>query len=166
LILALALTACGGSSNSDGSTPQASSSSSESSSTSESSSDASISSSSSVPENASSSNSSESSSSSSSSSIGNSDNLLSCEQANTVQGFATLGGGTTGGQGGDQITVSTGAELVAALNGKGAAPLIIHVDGTITPENSGVTKFDIKDMNDVSILGVADRALFDGIGIK
>ena len=41
------------------------------------------------------------------------------------------------------------------------------MDGTITPDNSGTaTKFDIKDMNDVSIIGVGNSALFDGIGIK
>lgn len=93
-------------------------------------------------------------------------NKLSCEQANQVQGFASLGSGTTGGAGGDEVTVSTGTELSAALSGKGANPLTIFVDGTITPENSSADKFEIKDMNDVSIIGVGDAALFDGIGIK
>lgn len=107
-----------------------------------------------------------SSSASSSSSIGVPGDVLSCEQANTVRGFAAMGNGTTGGQGGDTVTVSTGIELAAALSNKGSAPLTIYVDGTITPDNSSVSKFDIKDMNDVSIIGVGDNALFDGIGIK
>lgn len=77
-----------------------------------------------------------------------------------------MGTGTTGGMGGDEVTVSTGTELAAALSGKGSNPLTIFVDGTITPDNSPGEKFDIKDMNDVSIIGVGDNALFDGIGIK
>ena len=83
-----------------------------------------------------------------------------------MRGFASLGGGTTGGAGGDVVTVSSGTELEAALDNKGSNPLTIYVDGTITPGNSSVSKFDIKDMNDVSIIGVGNNALFDGIGIK
>lgn len=89
-----------------------------------------------------------------------------CQQMNTVVGFASLGGGTTGGAGGDTVTVTTGTELVAALANKGSNPLTIFVAGTITPENSNVSKFDVKDMSDVSIIGVADKGLLDGIGIK
>ncbi|WP_439509318.1 pectate lyase family protein [Marinimicrobium koreense] len=150
------------SSSSSSSSTSSSSSSSESSSSESSSSETS----SDISSSESSSFSESSSSSSSSSQSGAPGEVLSCEKANTVQGFASLGAGTTGGQGGDEVTVSTGSELAAALSNKGSAPLTIYVDGTITPDNSNVTKFDIKDMNDVSIIGVGDNALFDGIGIK
>ena len=83
-------------------------------------------------------------------------------------GFATLNGGTTGGAGGATVTVNTGTELQNAINGKDPnAPLTIYVDGVITPANSpGLTKIDIKDTNNVSILGAAPYGEFDGIGIK
>ncbi|RVT47512.1 pectate lyase [Rheinheimera sediminis] len=86
------------------------------------------------------------------------------------QGYASLDGGTTGGAGPNAVTVtaSTGAQIQAALANRDLnRPLTIRVNGTITPANSGgVSKFDIKDMNNVSIIGVGNTALFDGIGIK
>lgn len=89
-----------------------------------------------------------------------------CDTMNQVVGFASMGDGTSGGSEGTQVVVTTGSELVQALANKGALPLTIFVDGTITPDNSPGEKFDIKDMDDVSIIGVGDNALFDGIGIK
>ncbi|MGP9799352.1 pectate lyase family protein [Rheinheimera sp. NSM] len=90
--------------------------------------------------------------------------------AASPQGYASLNGGTTGGSGSNAVTVtvSTGAQLVAALQDRDLnRPLTIRVNGTITPGNSGgVSKFDIKDMDNVSIIGVGNNALFDGIGIK
>lgn len=86
------------------------------------------------------------------------------------QGYASLDGGTTGGAGSNAVTVTatTGTQIQAALANRDLnRPLTIRVNGTITPSNSGgVTKFDIKDMNNVSIIGVGNNALFDGIGIK
>lgn len=107
-------------------------------------------------------------SSSASSSSAPAGNLMSCQDANAVRGFASLGGGTTGGNGGTSVTVTTGAQLVTALASKknNAAPLKIYVNGTITPSNSGVSQFDIKDMENISILGVGTNALFDGIGLN
>ncbi len=88
----------------------------------------------------------------------------------TPQGYASLGGGTTGGSGSNAVTVtvSTGAQLVDALKNRDLnRPLTVRVNGTITPGNSGgASKFDIKDMNNVSIIGVGNNAVFDGIGIK
>ena len=144
LVLTATLSACGGSggpTGSDPTYPASSSSSSESSS----------------------STSSESSSTESSSSSSAANH---CDAMNTVVGFASLGDGTTGGAGGETVTVTTGTEFSAALSGKGSNPLTIFVDGTITPDNSNVDKFDIKDMSDVSIIGVGDNAMLDGIGIK
>ncbi len=94
---------------------------------------------------------------------------LSCSAANAVPGFASIDGGTTGGAGGNTITVSTGAELVDALYAKrkDTTPLTIYVNGTLTPGNSaGAQQFDVKDMSNVSIIGVGTRALLDGIGIN
>src|SRR5690606_31403826 len=46
-------------------------------------------------------------------------------------------------------------------------PLTIYVAGTITPANSpGLSKIDVKELKDVSILGVGTSGEFDGIGIK
>ncbi|KKO44524.1 pectate lyase [Arsukibacterium ikkense] len=90
--------------------------------------------------------------------------------ASSPQGYASLNGGTTGGAGSNAVTVtvSTGSQLVSALNNRDVnRPLTIRVNGTITPGNSGgASKFDIKDMNNVSIIGVGNNALLDGIGIK
>lgn len=90
--------------------------------------------------------------------------------ANTPQGFAALDGGTTGGLGirSTRVTVTTGTELVAALANKDPnRPLTIRVNGTLTQANSaGASKFDIKDMRDVSIIGVGQNGILDGIGIK
>lgn len=93
---------------------------------------------------------------------------LSCSAANAVRGFASIDGGTTGGAGGNSLTVRNGAELVAALKAKkkDTTPLTIYVDGTLTPDNSGAKQFDVKDMENVSIIGVGNRALLDGIGIN
>jgi pectate lyase len=110
-----------------------------------------------------------SSSSSSTGGGGTPGNLLSCQQANSVQGFASLGGGTTGGAGGTSVTVTNGTQLVAALASKknNSTPLRIYVNGTITEGNSGGAKqFDIKDMENVSILGVGNNGVFDGIGLN
>ncbi|GAB2928356.1 pectate lyase family protein [Rheinheimera gaetbuli] len=90
--------------------------------------------------------------------------------AASPQGYASLNGGTSGGGGNNAVTVTvnTGAQLVSALQNRDLnRPLTIRVNGTITPGNSGgVSKFDIKDMDNVSIIGVGNNALFDGIGIK
>jgi pectate lyase len=84
-------------------------------------------------------------------------------------GFATVGAGTSGGAGGDVIRVSTGTELQNALKAKqdSPTPLVILVEGTINLDNSpGLSKIDVKDVSDVSIIGTAPYAEFDGIGLK
>nr|WP_307391086.1 pectate lyase [Bacillus horti] len=89
---------------------------------------------------------------------------------NQIVGFASLNGGTTGGSGpnSDVVTVTTGTQLQNALKNKNAnRPLTIFVNGTITPSNStGLSKIDIKDVDNVSILGVGTRGELNGIGIK
>ena len=90
--------------------------------------------------------------------------------ASSPQGFASLQGGTTGGLGlrSTRVTVTTGAQLVAALKNKDPnRPLTVRVNGTLNIANSGgASKFEVKDMRDVSIIGVGNTALLDGIGIK
>lgn len=85
-------------------------------------------------------------------------------------GYATLNGGTTGGQGGIVKYASTGAEiedlLYAKYKGQITQPLTIYVQGTITPSNSTNTKIDVKDVKDISIIGVGTKGEFNGIGIK
>lgn len=99
---------------------------------------------------------------------GTTGDVLACRA--TPQGYASLNGGTTGGSGSNAVTVtvSTGSQLQQALNNRDLnRPLTIRVDGTITRANSGsLTKFDIKDMNNVTIIGVGNRGILDGIGIK
>ena len=87
-----------------------------------------------------------------------------------ISGFATQNGGTTGGTGGVEKHVTTGQEIIDLLgqkrHGEITQPLIIYVEDTITPANTPVEKIDIKDVSDVSIIGVGKKGEFNGIGIK
>ncbi|MGL1884987.1 MAG: T9SS type A sorting domain-containing protein [Reichenbachiella sp.] len=86
-------------------------------------------------------------------------------------GYASLAGGTTGGQGGVSYNCSTGdciSDLIKQkLDGDISSPLTIYITGTITPSNTNAdNKVNIKDVRDVSIIGVGTSGVFDGIGIK
>lgn len=90
-----------------------------------------------------------------------------------IEGFAAHAG-VTGGQGGSIVTVSTGTQLNAALCARASmtTPITILVNGTITHANTTAqgcnTQADvieIKQMSNVSIIGVGTNALFDEIGI-
>ncbi len=90
-----------------------------------------------------------------------------------MEGFAAHAG-VTGGQGGSVVTVTTGTELNAALCSRAsmAAPIVILVNGTISHANTTAqgcnTQADvieIKQMSNVSIIGVGSNALFEEIGI-
>ncbi|MFJ9555902.1 polysaccharide lyase family 1 protein [Nocardiopsis sp. NPDC101807] len=76
--------------------------------------------------------------------------------AGSPQGWASQNGGTTGGEGGDTVTVSSGSEFLDALEGDG--PQVIQVSGSI----------DISGMNDVpsdtTIIGL-DGAEITGGGL-
>ncbi len=102
------------------------------------------------------------SSSSSSSAIG------AAPDFNTVYGFASLNGGTTGGSGAGmvEVAVCNGADLTAALTNPAYAdkPLTIYVDGVITWHNSGNKDIKLNRPN-VSIIGRGDNAEFWGTGI-
>ncbi|MDA7025245.1 pectate lyase [Bacillus sp. CLL-7-23] len=84
-----------------------------------------------------------------------------------LAGFASLNGGTTGGEGGKTVTVSTGDQLIKALKNKDSNhPLKIYVDGTITTSNTSDSKINLKDVENVSIVGVGTKGELKGIGIK
>ncbi|MBE8717813.1 hypothetical protein C4F51_11520 [Cellvibrio sp. KB43] len=86
----------------------------------------------------------------------------------TVFGFASLNGGTTGGSGANAVEVSvcSGEELRAALNNPSYAnqPLTVYIDGVITWHNSGNTDIKLNRPN-VSIIGRGADAEFWGVGI-
>ena len=86
-----------------------------------------------------------------------------------VAGFATVNGTTSGGEGGDTVLVSTGNQLQDAINEvrDNPAPRVILVSGVITPGNSeGLSKMDVKDVDNLTILGTGEGAEFNGIGLK
>lgn len=92
-------------------------------------------------------------------------------------GFASLNGGTTGGAGGDVVYATTGTEIHAALCNRPASdtPIIIHVEGTINHGNTSKVsgdscntaddKIELKDVSNISLIGVGSGALFDELGI-
>ncbi|MGD8401536.1 MAG: pectate lyase [Bacillota bacterium] len=83
----------------------------------------------------------------------------------SLVGFATQNGGTTGGTGGATVTVSTGTALQEAI--KLGGPRIIYVMGTISASNSGsLEKIDVKNVSGISIIGVDSSGELNGIGIK
>jgi len=87
---------------------------------------------------------------------------------NTVYGFASLNGGTTGGSGANavEVAVCNGVDLIAALANPANAgkPLTIYVDGVITWHNSGNSDIKLNRPN-VSIIGRGANAEFWGTGI-
>ncbi|WP_202077869.1 pectate lyase family protein [Caldalkalibacillus salinus] len=93
-------------------------------------------------------------------------------------GFASMNGGTTGGEGGREEYVSTGAELQQIINERSRSahphePLTIYVQGTITQSNSSKSSIELKhpsgkanEIRNVSIIGVGTQGEFDGIGLR
>jgi pectate lyase len=79
-----------------------------------------------------------------------------------LAGWATEAGGTTGGHGGPTETVTNGQDLQDAIDKGG--PRIIYVQGKITSAPDG--KFNVKDVSDISILGLGSTAELDNVGIK
>ncbi|MGL1955798.1 MAG: DUF5010 C-terminal domain-containing protein [Colwellia sp.] len=91
-------------------------------------------------------------------------------------GFSTQNGGTTGGAGGATVYATTGTQIHAAICNRAAddTPLIIEVEGTIDHSNTfkqsgncntadGV--IELKEISNISIVGVGNGALFDELGI-
>jgi pectate lyase len=94
-----------------------------------------------------------------------------------VTGYATQNGGTTGGAGGQTVRATTGTAIHAALCGRASSstPIIIEVQGTINHGNttkvSGAScntaadKIELKEISNVTIVGVGGGAVFDQLGI-
>ena len=96
--------------------------------------------------------------------------------AEAANGYASLNGGTTGGDGGSVAYASTGTEIHQAICGRAAddTPLIIRVEGTITPGNTSKASgscntadgvIELKEIQNITIIGVGSGALFDEIGV-
>jgi pectate lyase len=92
-------------------------------------------------------------------------------------GYATQNGGTTGGAGGQTVRATTGTAIHAALCGRASSstPIIIEVSGTINHGNTTKVSGDscntaagvieLKQISNVTIIGVGGGAVFDQLGI-
>lgn len=79
----------------------------------------------------------------------------------TPIGFATLNGGTKGGQGGQTVTVTTLAALKQYA--ESSTPYVILVQGTISNGSSG-GQVNVK--SNKSIVGIGSSAFLQGVGIQ
>lgn len=79
----------------------------------------------------------------------------------SLVGFATQNGGTTGGAGGDTVTVSTYADLKS--HAESTTKEVLFVQGTIT---NGVGGGQIRVNSNKSILGLGSTAFLNGVGIS
>lgn len=94
-----------------------------------------------------------------------------------VTGFATQNGGTRGGAGGQTVRATTGTAIHTALCNRASSstPIIIQVEGTINHGNttkvSGAScntaadKIELKEISNITIIGVGNGAIFDQLGI-
>lgn len=94
-----------------------------------------------------------------------------------VTGYATQNGGTTGGAGGQTVQASTGTAIHTALCNRASSstPIIIQVSGTINHGNTAKVSGDscntaagvieLKQISNVTIVGVGGGAVFDQLGI-
>ncbi|GAA1836282.1 polysaccharide lyase family 1 protein [Luedemannella flava] len=94
-----------------------------------------------------------------------------------VTGFATQNGGTTGGAGGQVVSASSGTAIHTALCNRASSstPIIIQVSGTINHGNTtkvsgnscntAADKIELKEISNVTIVGVGSGAVFDQLGI-
>ncbi|CAM5203379.1 hypothetical protein [Alishewanella longhuensis] len=83
----------------------------------------------------------------------------------TVYGYASENGGTTGGSGENrvEVTVCTGEQMIAALKDKDPnRPLTIWVNGTITLQNAKDTRIDIKTLRMFLLLALVVRVKWPG----
>ncbi|WP_348686346.1 pectate lyase family protein [Rheinheimera aquimaris] len=95
--------------------------------------------------------------------------VIALTDLDTVYGYASENGGTTGGSGENkvEITVCTGEEMINAIKNKAPSrPLTIWVNGSITLQNAKDSRIDIKDVSDVSIIGLGNQGEMAGIGFN
>ncbi|MER5898212.1 pectate lyase [Streptomyces sp. NPDC001876] len=95
----------------------------------------------------------------------------------SATGYASQNGGTTGGAGGQTVRATTGTAIHEALCGRASAstPITIEVEGTINHGNTAKVSGDscntaagvieLKQISNVSIVGVGSGAVFDQLGI-
>ncbi|MFE9740083.1 polysaccharide lyase family 1 protein [Streptomyces sp. NPDC006477] len=107
--------------------------------------------------------------------------VLSMPQASAATGgatgYATQNGGTTGGAGGQTVRATTGTQIHAALCGRASSstPITIEVEGTVnhantakvsgTSCNTAAGVIELKQISNVTIVGVGAGAVFDQLGI-
>ncbi|MBG0815680.1 polysaccharide lyase family 1 protein [Planomonospora sp. ID82291] len=97
--------------------------------------------------------------------------------AGGATGYATQNGGTTGGAGGQTVRATTGTAIHAALCNRASSstPIIIEVEGTINHANTAKVSgsscntaaglIELKQISNVTIVGVGSGAVFDQLGI-
>ncbi|WBB80480.1 pectate lyase [Micromonospora sp. WMMD882] len=97
--------------------------------------------------------------------------------AGGATGYATLNGGTTGGAGGQTVRATTGTAIHTALctRASSSTPIIIQVEGTINHGNTAKVSgnscntaagvIELKQISNVTIVGVGGGAVFDQLGI-
>ncbi|PWI17919.1 pectate lyase [Streptomyces sp. Act143] len=95
----------------------------------------------------------------------------------TATGYATQNGGTTGGAGGTTVKATTGTQIHQALCSRASSstPITIQVEGTINHANTSKVSGDscntadgvieLKQISNVTIVGVGNGAVFDQLGI-
>jgi pectate lyase len=99
-------------------------------------------------------------------------------QASAAVGGATgYASGATGGAGGATVRATTGTAIHAALCGRASSstPIVIEVQGTINHGNTGKVSgsscntaagvIELKQISNVTIIGVGSGAIFDQLGI-
>lgn len=90
-----------------------------------------------------------------------------------VEGF---GENVTGGDGGAVVTARTGTEIHKAICDRAGedTPLIILVDGTVTPGNTSAQSgscstadgvIELKEISNISLIGVGTKGVLDQVGI-
>ncbi|MFJ7099601.1 pectate lyase family protein [Streptomyces albogriseolus] len=94
-----------------------------------------------------------------------------------VTGYATQNGGTTGGAGGQTVRATTGTAIHQALCSRASSstPITIQVEGTINHGNTAKVSgsscntaagvIELKQISNVTIVGVGSGAVFDQLGI-
>lgn len=92
-------------------------------------------------------------------------------------GYASQNGGTTGGNGGATVRATTGTQIHQALCNRASSstPITIEVEGTINHGNTtkvsgdscntAADKIELKEISNVTIVGVGGGAVFDQLGI-
>ncbi|WP_229074613.1 polysaccharide lyase family 1 protein [Actinoplanes sp. DH11] len=95
----------------------------------------------------------------------------------SATGFAAANGGTTGGAGGTTVRATTGTAIHTALctRASSSTPITIQVEGTINHGNTAKVSgnscntaagvIELKQISNVTIIGVGSGAVFDQLGI-